>query len=152
MSDLRESVIHVLESWLGNEYDDIPVPQFLSPVGSESAEFNEGKLIGYTATLIADRILALFAEERRGKHDCDRWAEEGMGCAICNPTARYMRETWDDPIRKRCEKAEARVKELREALARYGEHSDTCMRRQIGTASGDPDCTCGLDTILDRED
>jgi len=35
-----------------------------------------------------------------------------------------------------------------ERVRGYMRHEDTCMRRQIGTVSGDPDCTCGLDALL----
>lgn len=92
MSDLRERVAAYLHGALahtGIKGEDIPS--------------------------LADGIFALFDDEI-GKHDCDRWAEEGIGCAICNPIARYSRNLWDDPIRKRCEVAEALEAELREAL------------------------------------
>ena len=42
----------------------------------------------------------------------------------------------------------AREAALVEALKRYGEHNDTCTRRQIGAAPPDPECDCGLDAAL----
>lgn len=41
------------------------------------------------------------ALEQATRHDCERWASEGMGCAQCNPSAIACREVWkDDPVRK----------------------------------------------------
>jgi hypothetical protein len=34
------------------------------------------------------------------------------------------------------------------AVGNYTMHADTCMRRQIGTVSEDPECTCGLGALL----
>lgn len=40
-------------------------------------------------------------EQERDRHDCQRWHEEGLGCAQCNPAAIASRNAWeDDPIRK----------------------------------------------------
>ena len=44
---------------------------------------------------------------------------------------------------------EAQVKVLEDALKDYGQHTDTCGRRQIGTINADPECTCGLDAALE---
>ena len=42
----------------------------------------------------------------------------------------------------------AAMKQAVEALSPSAQHADTCMRRQIGTVSADPECTCGFEEAL----
>ena len=55
----------------------------------------------------ADALTALAAE--RNRHDCERWALEGLGCKLCNPAAEESRAV-------RLQDAEQRLT----ALARAG--------------------------------
>ena len=46
-------------------------------------------------------------------HDCEQWQNEGIGCAICNPTAIAWREAGKrDSVTKALQKAQTEVKRL----------------------------------------
>ena len=50
----------------------------------------------------------------------------------------------------RAQKAEARVRELREALDKYGEHSSICDKWSRPNFGGPYICTCGFEAALTR--